>query len=297
MIVVAATVRAIAIVVAAALLASSLHAQSSPTHRIVSLVPSLTETLFAIGAGTEIVGVDSFATYPPEVTALPRVGALVDPDVERILSLRPDLVITYGSQTALEAQLARAKIKTYSYRHGGLAAVLDSIREVGQASGHVREADALAQRIASQFDALRARVKGRPRPRTLLVIDRQPGALRAIYASGGVGFLHEMLEAAGGDNIFADARTESVQPSIETLLARAPQVILEVRAEGLIAPGATQHERNVWSALPSIPAVRDGRIFFLSGNHLVVPGPRVIRGAEDFARALHPEVFGAASGR
>ena len=282
----------LAAVAAILLLASTGQAQS---QRIVSLVPSLTEILFAIGAGPSVVGVDTFSTYPPAVEKLPRVGALVVPDVERILSLRPDLVVTYGSQTVLETQLARANIRTYSYRHGGVDRVLDSIKDLGRATGRTKEADAVVTRITADLDALRARVKGRPRPRTLLVIDRQPGTLREVYASGGIGFLHDMLTAAGGDNVFADSKTESVQPSTETLLARAPQVILEVRADGLIAQASVQGERNVWAALASVPAVRQGRIYFLSGSHLVVPGPRLVQGAEDFARVLHPEVFGAAS--
>jgi len=272
-------------------------AQTQPAVRIVSLVPSLTETLFAIGAGSSIVGVGTFDSFPPEVTRLPRVGALLDPDVERILSLKPDLVVTYGSQTTLESQLARAKIRTYSYRHGGVADVMESIKGVGRASGHAREADALVDRLNAQLNALRARVKGRPRLRTLLVVDRQPGTLREIYASGGIGFLHDMLDAAGGDNVFADIKRESVQPSTETLLTRAPQVILEVRAEGLIQTPAVATERNVWASLPGLPAVRDGRIQFLSGSHLVVPGPRLVQGAEDFARALHPEVFAGRGAR
>ena len=282
----------VAAVVATVFLAVS-QAQSQPAQRmrIVSLVPSLTEILFAIGAGPAVIAVDSFSNYPPEVEKLPRVGALVDPDVERILSLRPDLVVTYGTQTVVEAQLARANIRTYSYRHGGVDRVLESITELGRATGRVKESTALAGRIRSQLESLRARVRGRPRPRTVLILDRQPGTLREIYASGGVGFLQDLLSAAGGDNVFGDSRTESVQPSTETLLVRAPQVIIEVRAEGLIRPAAVQGERNVWTALGSIPAVRNGRIYFLSGSHLVVPGPRVVQAAEDFARVLHPDLF------
>ena len=280
----------------AVLVIATTSAQSPRTQRIVSLVPSLTETLFAIGAGSSVVGVGSFDTFPPEVKQLPRVGALLDPDVERILSLKPNLVITYGSQTSLEAQLARANIRTYSYRHGGIAEVFESIKGVGRASGHAADADVLVSRLTSQLNALRARVKGRPRPKALLVVDRQPGSLREIYASGGIGFLHDMLEAAGGDNVFADVKKESVQPTTETLLTRAPQVILEVRAEGLIQPAAVAAERNVWAALAGVPAVRDGRIHFLSGSHLVVPGPRLIQGAEEFARALHPELFVTSGG-
>ena len=265
--------------------------QPAIARRIVSLVPSLTETLFAIGAGSNVVGVGTFDNFPPEVKALPRVGALIDPDVERILALRPDLVVTYGSQTQLETQLARANIRTFSYRHGGIREILESVKDLGAASGHSQQAAALTGRITAQLDAIRARVKGRTRPRTLLVLDRQPGALREIYASGGIGFMHDMLEAAGGENVFADAKSESVQPSTETLIARAPDVIIEVRAEGLIEPSKVAAERNVWSALASLPAVRTGRIHLLTGSELVVPGPRVAQGTEMLARALHPDAF------
>ena len=278
----------LAAVAALLLLASTGQAQS---QRIVSLVPAVTEMLFAIDAGPQVVAVSSYDDFPPQVKALARVGALLDPDVERILALRPDLVVSYGSQTDLQAQLGRAHIGVYSYRHGGVDRVLDSIRDLGRSTGRTREADAVVARITAELDALRARVKGLPRPCTLLVMDRQPGTLREVYASGGIGFLQDMLTAAGGDNVFADSKTESVQPSTETLLARAPQVILEVRAEGLIQQASVQGERNVWATLASVPAVREGRIHFLSGSHLVVPGPRLVQGAEDFARVLHPEAF------
>jgi iron complex transport system substrate-binding protein len=142
-----------------------------------------------------------------------------------------------------------------------------------------------------RVDAVRARVAGRAKPRTLLVFDRQPKSLREIYVSGGIGFLHEILDAAGGANVFADVKRESVQPSQETLIARAPEVILEVRAAGLIEESAVSSERAVWNSLSSLPAVRGGRVHFLSGGYLVVPGPRLAQAAEAFARVLHPEVF------
>jgi iron complex transport system substrate-binding protein len=251
----------------------------------------VTEILFAIGAGQGVVAVSSFDDFPPEVTSLPRVGALLDPDVERILSLRPDLVIAYGSQADLQGQLARAEVPVYSYRHAGIAGIYETLSGVGKAAGRQADASRLAQSIRAQLDAVRARVKGRPRPRTLLVFERDPTTLRGIFASGGRGFLHEMLEVAGGANVFADVAREAVQPSQETLLARAPEVIIEVRATGLIATAATADDRKAWSTLGSVPAIRNGRIYFLSGDYMLVPGPRVGLGAESFARALHPGAF------
>lgn len=265
--------------------------QEAPAaRRIVSLVPALTETLFALGAGDRLVAVSSFDNLPPDAAGLPRVGALLDPDVERILALRPDLVLTYGSQEELQAQLRRAGIGAYSYRHAGLSGVLDTIRDLGRLVGRRDAADRLARTVAGRIDAVRARVRGRPKLRTLLVFGRDPGTLRGLYASGGRGFLHEMLEAAGGANVFADADRESVQPSLETVLARAPEAVIEVRASGFGTAADVARERAAWGALTALPAVRWGRVHFLSGQHLVVPGPRVAEGTEAIARALHPEI-------
>jgi iron complex transport system substrate-binding protein len=264
-------------------------AQARP-QRIISLIPAVTEMLFAIGAGPQVVAVSSFDEYPPQVKQLERVGALLDPNLERILALRPDLVISYGSQEDLQKQLARANIPVYSYRHTGLADVTITIAEVGKRVGHEAEAAALASRIESQLAAIRARVANQPRPRTLLVFGREIGALRGIYASGGVGFLHDMLVTAGGEDVFADVKRESVQASTEQILGRKPDVILEIRS-GSSELGNLQSEAAVWKALASVPAVRNGRVLFVVDPRTVVPGPRVAEGTELLARALHPGVF------
>jgi iron complex transport system substrate-binding protein len=262
----------------------SLSAQ--PPQRIVSLVPAVTEMLFAIGAWSQVVAVSSYDQDPPEVTALPRVGALLDPDVERILSLRPDLVITYGSQTDLQSQLERARIVVFDYRHAGLAAITATMRALGARTGHAPEAEAAARGIESRLAAIRAGTAGRPRPRTLLVFGRERGALRNIYASGGRGFLHDMLEAAGGANVFADVDRESVQATAELILARAPEVILEVRSADILTAEEAAREAASWAPLASVPAVRRKRVIVLTGKGLTVPGPRVADVVQRMAEAL-----------
>lgn len=259
-------------------------------QRIISLIPALTEILFAVGAGPQVVAVSSFDEYPPEVKSLQRVGALLDPDLERILSLRPDLVAVYGSQQDLTTQLARANVPVYSYRHAGLADVNRTIREIGDRVGHAAEAQALVRKIDAQLAAIRQKVASRPRPLTLLVFGREIGALRGIYASGGIGFLHDMLEAAGGEDMFADVKRESVQATTEQILARKPEVILEIRA-GANEAGTVVSEIGVWRTLASVPAVRNGRVQFIVDPRIVVPGPRVGEATELLARALHPEAF------
>jgi iron complex transport system substrate-binding protein len=265
---------------------------SSPPKRIVSLVPNVTEMVYAIGAGDRLVGVSSYDNYPAEVRSLPRVGALLDPNLERIFALKPDLVIVYGSQDDLKAQLDRAGIATFSYRHGGLAAVSSTIHELGATLGERAGADAVVARITSGIDDVRRRVAGRRRVRTLLVFGRERLALRGIYVSGGVGFLHDMLTAAGGDNVFADVNSESVQASTEQIISRQPEVILEVRAANEAFPsGDRDAERHVWNALASVPAVKNGRVILLFDDRIVVPGPRVADGTRELARVLHPDAF------
>jgi cobalamin transport system substrate-binding protein len=283
---------AIAILVAIVAIAAggaAPRAADAPT-RIVSLVPALTEMLFAIGSGPQVVGVSSFDDFPPEVKSLPRVGALVDPDMERILSLRPDLVIVYGSQTTVETQLTRAGIRAYSYRHAGLAGVFATIRDLGRVVARTKESERLAQTLQQRLDAVTTRVATLPRVRTLLVFERDLGSLRGLYASGGVGFMHDILGIAGGTNVFADVSRESVQPSIETVLARAPDLILEVRPTGLPRERIPS-ERRVWESVPSIPAVRKGQVHIVTDDYLVTPGPRVAQAAETIARIIHPEAF------
>ena len=281
--------------VAVALVAFALAApraeQAEVPQRIVSLIPAVTEILFAIGAGPEVVGVGSFDRFPPQVEGLPRVGALIDPDLERILSLRPDLVALYGSQQEQHDQLARANIPVFTYRHGGLGDVTALVRELGRLTGHADRAGRLAASIDEGLADIRTRVESRPRPRTLVVLGREPDALRNVYANGGVGFLHDMMEAAGATNVFADVAREAVQPTSETILTTGAEVIIELRAAGSATAEDMARESRVWNRLSTLPAVRSGRVHFLIGSELVVPGPRVVEGTRRLAELLHPDAF------
>jgi len=257
--------------------------------RIVSLVPAATEMLFAIGAGPQVVGVGSYDMYPPETAKLPKVGALLDPDVERILSLRPDLVLIFSTQTDLARQFGRAGIAVFEYHQAGLDDVMRTIRDLGSRTGHDVDARAVVARMDAGLESIRRAVAGRPRPKTLLVFGRERLALRGIFASGGVGFMHDMLTVAGGDDVFADVQQQSVQASTETIIARRPDVIIEVRAADTpMAHGAVDAEIRTWSILASVPAVRNKQVYFLIDDRLVIPGPRIVDGTRLLAEVLHP---------
>jgi iron complex transport system substrate-binding protein len=277
------------VVLAVFLEATGSAVQPAGPRRIISLVPATTEMLFAMGAGGRVAGVSSYDRFPPEVNRLPRVGGLIDPDVERVLSLKPDLVIVYDTQTDLNRQLERAGIPIFGYRHRDLRDITETMRALGARIGARAAADAAASRIEEQLAATGRRVAGRPRPKTLLVFGRERGTLRHINASGGYGFLHDVLELAGGANVLADLTTQAVDMSSEMVLTRAPEVILELHYGDSLRPERMDAERLVWNALASIPAVRTNRVYLLGGDEFVVPGPRIVLAAERFARTLHPE--------
>jgi iron complex transport system substrate-binding protein len=244
--------------------------------------------LFAMGAGPRVVGVGNFDRYPPEALTRTKVGGLIDPDVERIISLKPDLVVVYGTQNDLRTQLERATIPMFLYEHAGLADITMTIRQLGARIGHTKESEALAGRIEAEIADVKKRVAGRGRPRTLLVFGRDAETLRGIYASGAVGFLHDMLDAAGGSNVFDDVKRQSIQTTSELAVARAPDVIIEI---GVDTASASGRNLRAWESLASIPAVRNKRIYQLRGDGMMNPGPRISASVRRMAEVLHPNAF------
>jgi iron complex transport system substrate-binding protein len=271
----------VALVFVATLIATVATQTPAPAQRIITVIPAVTEILFALGAGPQVVGVGSFDELPDGAPEIARVGGLLDPDMERIFTLRPDLVILYASQADPRAQLERAGIAVLPYTHAGLADIGDTIRALGERTGRTREGTRLADDLEKGLEVLRMRLVGRERPRTLLVFSREPHGLRNIYASGGIGFLHDILEVAGGENVFKDVRSERVaQVSSEAILSDAPEAIVELRNTGMFDDDSLDTARAVWQRLATVPAVRSNRVYFLTGNEFVVPGPRVLEAGD-----------------
>jgi iron complex transport system substrate-binding protein len=256
-------------------------------QRIVSLIPATTEMLFAMGAGPRVVGVGNYDRFPPAVEKLPRVGGLIDANVEALLALKPDLVIVYETQNELKQQLQRAGITMYNYSHRDLADITQTLRALGARVGAAAAAEAEAARIERRLAEIRANVAGLRRPKTLLIFGREPGTLRQINASGGYGFLHDVLELAGGTDVLTDVGKQSLMMSTEMVITRAPEVIIELHYGESLPPSQVERERRVWDALPSVPAVRNKRVYLLTGDQFVVPGPRIVLAAQQFAQVLH----------
>ena len=251
-------------------------------ERIVSLAPSVTEILFALDAGDRVVGVTRFCNHPKEATSLPVVGGFTDINVERVLGLKPDLIIgvpNVGNQTAGE-KLQRIGLETLFVRDGSLEEMYEAITTIaGRIDEPERGRDLVAD-IRREMDAVTERVRDVERPRVLLVYGHNP-----LSVAGPGSFGDELVALAGGENVVAGT-TRFPTLSIEVVLTLAPQVIIDT-SMGLSEPEVEAY----WGRWPSIPAVKNGRVYVLADDRLVRPGPRLPAGLRIMASALHPDRF------
>lgn len=266
---------------------------SSTVRRIVSTAPSVTETLFALGLGDRVVGVSTYCRYPREVMKLPKVGTFVNPNIEPILALKPDLVIVVKNPIHLTERLEGLKVRVLEVNHESLAGVESSIRRVGDAAGVPDRAAALNRRIKERLDEIRRRVAAQPKRRIVFLVGRSPGELQGMVAVGRSSYLTELMELAGGVNAFADAPGGYPKISLEEMLARDPDVIVDM-GEMADTIDVTEARKSavvaLWKKYPALSAVRNGRVYAVADDIFVVPGPRMVDAAEAFARFLHPEV-------
>jgi cobalamin transport system substrate-binding protein len=279
---------AAAVGVAAAVWLPTRAIAAIPQQRIISLIPAATEMLFAIGAGADVVGVSAFDRYPAEAATRPKVGGLLDPNTERILSLQPTLVVLYDTQVELRQRLDRAGIATFPYRHGSIADIYDTILGLGGATHHVPQADAVARRMRAEMSAIAANVEALPRVPTLFVVGRDPGELRHVYVAGGQGFLNDLVELAGGRNVFADIARVAAEVSTEQILSRHPDVVVELWSNRSLDRKALGSEAALWNRLAALPAVRAHRVVEIADDRLAIPGPRLPDGVRLLSSALHP---------
>jgi len=257
-------------------------------QRIIALAPSHVELVFALGCGRRMVGVGDHCVHPPKALDLPRCGGTFDPNYEQMLALRPDLLVVQGRAEKADAFCRRYGVPILRLEIEDLESLYAGTRELGQALDVEDAAEQLVAQIQSELDALRRRVAGEPRPTVFLCLGRRAGSLRTLFSAGGPTFLTEMLDIAGGENVFADVATRYPTVSKEDLVARGPDWILEIQAGATLSDAVRRQLAADWASLPSLPAVRNDRIRVLTDDHLLLPGPRLPQIAARFADVLHP---------
>jgi iron complex transport system substrate-binding protein len=273
-------VRRLAAVLVALATCVALAAPRQPVARIVSTLPSGTEMLFALGLGDRVVGVSAFCRYPPQVRSLPSVGSVLHPDFERILTLRPDLVVIPDRIPELADRLAAAQVPFVAIAMTTLSDVSSSMRRIGAAAGVEPHARAVVAGIEARLQQVRLRAVARPRPRVLLILGRDPGALTGIVAAGAGSYLDDLVTLAGGDNVVS--RVSSLpypKVSLESILGLDPEVIIDT--VDMSAIDWNREQRNIegqklWQRFSTLSAVRAGRVHAAESDALVTPGPRVV---------------------
>ena len=260
-------------------------------RRIVALAPSSVEIVCGLGAGDRLAGVGRFVSFPPELSDLPRVGGLYDPDLEQILSLEPDLLITRGASAALARLCSDNGIELYEDPTDTLSDLFRAIEEIGSRLGLPTQAEDLATRTRAELDQVRQRVADRP-PVGVLLTMRRLGPIRSIYTVGRGPYLNDLLEIAGGRNLFSNIDLPYPEVGGEQVLAAAPEVIVE------LMPGEDYDESDrlaaieQWRALGPIPATASGRVHLVTADYAQIPSPRITLLARLLAGYLHPEVVG-----
>ncbi len=275
---------------------ASTGARTKDARRIVSLAPSVTETLFAVGCGDRLVGATRYCDFPPAARRIPRVGGYMDPSFERIAERKPDLVVALDGPVhkRVRAYLRRMGMPLLTVDHESLAGIVSSMDRLAAACGRPRKGASLAAVARQRLARVAARVRGLPRPRVLIVFGRATltGPIREVYVAGRKGLYDDVLQRAGGRNAFPRDVPAYPKLSAEGITSLDPDIILELAPE-LGRKGAS-HEQLMasWRTMPSLRAVRTDAVHILPGSYGEVPGPRFVDLVEHLAALLHPPVPG-----
>jgi iron complex transport system substrate-binding protein len=263
-----------------------------PSQRIVSLAPSLTETLFALDLGDRVVGVSRFCLYPPQAAELPNVGGYVDPNFEAIVALRPDMVVMLEEHEQSMPAFKKLGLRTLTVRHKDIEGILASIPVIGRACGAEAKAAELVADIRRRLERVRQKTAGLPRPRVMVAVNRALGSgrLEDVYVAAGDGHLGRIVELAGGENACPPSAAHFPTVSSEGILYINPDIIIDVVKEQSAAELGIESIRADWQQVADVEAVRRGRVYVVSDDHATIPGPDFVSLVERLARLIHPEV-------
>lgn len=250
--------------------------------RIVSTTPSITEILFALGAGDRVVGVTSFCHFPPETARIAKIGSYMQLNLEAIVATRPDLVFVEKSPLGFAERMRAMGLRVEEVNAQSAHALPEAIRAIARATGVSGEP--LIAKIQAGLDSVRRSVRGRKR--VMFVVGRSPGSLDGLMVAGPQSYLDEILSIAGGENVFASAKSSYPRVSLEEVFARKPEVIIDM-GEMADTVGVTDERKRAVVALWRKYPVVKARVFAVAEDYLVVPGPRVVEAARAFARMLH----------
>lgn len=254
-------------------------------QRVVALAPSITEIIFALGQEHRLKGVTVYSDFPPEAAKLPKVGSYVHLDLERIVALKPDLCIAIkdGNPREVVQLLESLKIPVYAVDPRNLSTIMNTIIEIGKLLDANEKANILVRNMRSRIQRVESLVeKASYRPRVFYQIGISP-----VVSAGTNTFIHELIVLAGGTNL-AEGPIPYPRFSREQVLVLSPEVFI---ITSMARAAVFEQVKNEWNRWPSLPAVRNNRIFLQDSNFFDRPTPRLVDGLEMLVRLIHPELF------
>lgn len=255
-------------------------------QRIVSTAPALTEILFALGLGPQTVGVTTFCRYPAEAQSKPKIGGYTDPSPERILRLNPTLILIEKGRLWRYPIPVKPPARVLELDTSSLSSLFQVMETIAQAAGKPGAGRELAASIQRDLATIRASIPAGPAPKVVFILGRNPDTLTGMVAAGPRTYLHELILLAGGRNLFDDTKPNFPTVSLEQILRRQPDVIID-RSDMGGSPDASARLLQLWSPYPRIPAVTQNRVFNVTSDAYFVPGPRVVDLARELAALLH----------
>ncbi len=262
--------------------------EESIPNRIICSAPSIAEIVFALGQGERVVGVSDFASYPPEVKEKERIGGYFNPNRERILALKPDLVIIQGVMEKLTAFCKEKAIPILQVDIDDLATAYSAITKIGETLGCKEKAEQLVHDLRKKLNTLRKKAAEiKSTPRVFLCLSRKEGSLANILTTCNSTFLGELVQLAGGKNIFGELNVEYPQISKESLMKRMPEVILEFRPFSSFGTEISTAIIEDWNEMNILPAVSSSRVFLVTEEYMMIPGPRLDQAAQLIFELIH----------
>ncbi|MDP8245762.1 MAG: helical backbone metal receptor [Candidatus Hinthialibacter antarcticus] len=253
--------------------------------RIICAAPSAVEIVFALDCGDRVVGVSDFVAYPPEAVDKPLIGGYFNPNYERILSMKADLLILQGESEKLTLFCKDNQIQLLRIDMTDIETILNDVRRVGKTLGVNENAAALIQTMQERLDNVKKQASEiQPKPNVFISLGRKSSALSNITTCGGGTFLSELLTLAGGENTFGDLGDEYPQISLEAITKREPEVILDFQLENTRDAAKAALD---WQSASLLPAVENQRVYAVTESFFLIPGPRMPQAAERLVELIH----------
>ena len=256
--------------------------------RVISLSPNITEIVYALNAQDLLVGVSDYCNYPPQAQQKTRVGGLLNPNIERIISLQPDLLLGTPANGKIADLLTARGIRTVLLPNDRLRDIFNTIDSVAVLCDVVQKGDSLIAAIKDTLDFYRrlTRQAAVDSPRALFVLHRDPGTTRNISVIGTGTFTDDLWRLLGGRNAFESSGLKYAQLNNESLLTMDPDLIIEFKFNRQYDKRQRRRNRAEWQTMERLKAVKRGQIYVIDGNYSLIPGPRVIRLVRDYYRIL-----------